>query len=410
MATSAVRLAVLSLFLSVDALRIGIPAQGWASAHWSGVVEQASHGAAICLLSATLAICPVLPHAYAEGIVGVQAGPGAGVEAVRPALPGSPVAGEVWALLDKYFLDRSFNGIDFKSERLRLEALAPLTDEAALDESASLVRRLGDRYSRVLPPKQADKLGKYDVTGVGLNLIISDSGEDMSAGERAGQGPLGRQHSCCSDAPCPRSPFPQHLRSCAGKMLVGAVPNHGSSAERAGIAYGDEVRLAAFATEPPKHEPQRTLTAAVIAAASRRRLQQLPKLAPAEHWSRAQVLSINGKATSGMTSFDALEAIQSDPAAAVLTVKANLHAEGRTVRRWPRSQAHMRERSVAWHSRPPRLIGASGFTQASVHRSRESSQLEGGDPGRRRKRARGLGAGSARHGCCCRAAIATGRD
>jgi hypothetical protein len=29
-------------------------------------------------------------------------------------------------------------------------------------------------------------------------------------------------------------------------MLVGAVPNHGSSAERAGIAYGDEVRTLAF--------------------------------------------------------------------------------------------------------------------------------------------------------------------
>mmetsp|Transcript_1505 Transcript_1505/g.4778 ORF Transcript_1505/g.4778 Transcript_1505/m.4778 type:complete len:285 (+) Transcript_1505:465-1319(+) len=56
-------------------------------------------------------------------------------------------------------------------------------------------------------------------------------------------------------------------------MLVGAVPNGGSAAERAGIAYGDEV------------------------------------------------LEINGKSTKGMSSFDALEAIQSDGSVASLVVR-----------------------------------------------------------------------------------------
>jgi hypothetical protein len=179
MATSAARLlAVLGLVASARALRISIPASRWVSAHWSTAVEQASHGAAVCVLSASLALCPLLPHAYAAASAGVLAGQGSGIEVIQSAaVPGSPVAAEVWALLDKYYLDRTFNGLDFKAERLRLETLGPLSDEAALEESASLVRRLGDRYSRVLPPKQAEKLGKYDVTGVGLNLIISDSGE-----------------------------------------------------------------------------------------------------------------------------------------------------------------------------------------------------------------------------------------
>jgi hypothetical protein len=213
MATPAVWLAVLSLLSSARTLRIGAPAWGWASAHWSRAAEQAGHGAAACLLSATLAFCPVLPHAYAAGPAGVLAGQGAGVEAVRPALPGSPVADEVWALLDKYFLDRSFNGIDFKAERLRLESLAPLTDEAALEESAALVRRLGDRYSRVLPPKQVDKLGKYDVTGVGLNLIISDSGEDTSASGLARGVPSVARTPAPEDAPSrPASPSPPTAR------------------------------------------------------------------------------------------------------------------------------------------------------------------------------------------------------
>ncbi len=144
----------------------------------------------------------------------------------------SPLADEVWALLDKYYLDRSFNGIDWQAEHKTILE-SRYTESEATAEAQKLVSALGDRYSRIIPAAKAGRLNKYDVTGIGLNLVISDSGE----------------------------------------MLVGAVPPDDSAAARAKIRYGDKV------------------------------------------------LEINGQTTEGMTSFDALEAIQRDPAIATLRVQ-----------------------------------------------------------------------------------------
>ena len=103
----------------------------------------------------------------------------------RPALSApaatedSPIAEEVWALLDKYYLDRTFNGVNWRRAREELQASRPLTEDQArrsrprhafnswwpsivlsrfaqaLEASKKLVNSLGDRYSRVLPPVQA---------------------------------------------------------------------------------------------------------------------------------------------------------------------------------------------------------------------------------------------------------------
>ena len=70
----------------------------------------------------------------------------------------SPVAEEVWALVDKYFLDRTFGGQDWPATREQIRKMSPLTDADALDESTKIVKKLGDRYSRVLTPTQAVKL------------------------------------------------------------------------------------------------------------------------------------------------------------------------------------------------------------------------------------------------------------
>jgi carboxyl-terminal processing protease len=155
---------------------------------------------------------------------------------------GSPVAREVAALVDKYFLDRSFNGVDLKATLTRLEA-SDLTEQQALDESTRLVSSLGDRYTRVLAPEQASKLGKYDVTGVGINLVIADS----------------------------------------GAVTVGAVPPADSDAAKLGVTFGDVVT------------------------------------------------AINGRAAEGMTSFDALEAIQSDGDSVSLTLKPAAGGQSREV-------------------------------------------------------------------------------
>ena len=138
---------------------------------WSAILRRAGRDAITCALAASLATGG-LRAVHAD--VGVLSEQGVGVAAAR-AVSGSPVAEEVWALLDKYFLDRTFNGVDLAAERLRLQQMAPLSETAALDESEALVRRLGDRFSRVLKPAQTAKLGKYDVTGVGINLAREPS-------------------------------------------------------------------------------------------------------------------------------------------------------------------------------------------------------------------------------------------
>jgi len=161
------------------------------------------------------------------------------LRAVEPPAPvpvvssGSPVAEEVWGLVDKYFLDRSFNGNDWSSIHDDIKKLGPLSEKDALEKSSQVVQQLGDRYSRVLTPTQAVKLSKYDVTGVGINLVIADSGE----------------------------------------VKIGAVPPYGSDAAKMGVTFGDVV------------------------------------------------LSINGRSCVGMTSFDALEAIQGDGENVVMEIK-----------------------------------------------------------------------------------------
>jgi|EP00908_Phaeocystis_cordata_P015265 carboxyl-terminal processing protease len=146
----------------------------------------------------------------------------------------SSVADEAWALLDKYYLDRTFGGLNWPAERQRLRSLEPMSDQKAFDEAENLVRRLGDKYSRVLAPSAAAKLNKFDVTGVGLNLIINDSGD----------------------------------------MKVGSVPAPDSESAKVGIKFGDEV------------------------------------------------LSINSRDTKGMTSFDALEAIQGEGRTVDVTIRS----------------------------------------------------------------------------------------
>ena len=178
----------------------------------------------------------------ASSLVG---GPPAAISAEAPsvsAIEGSPVAEEVWSLIDKYFLDRTFNGIDWPAVHRQIEARSPMSEAEAVDEAERLVKRLGDRYSRVVGAAQAAKLNKYDVTGVGLNLIIAESGE----------------------------------------MRVGAVPAPDTTAAAAGIRYGE------------------------------------------------RVLRLNGQATAGMSSFDALEAIQGDGDRVEVEVQAP-GAEARTL-------------------------------------------------------------------------------
>mmetsp|Transcript_28745 Transcript_28745/g.50106 ORF Transcript_28745/g.50106 Transcript_28745/m.50106 type:complete len:576 (+) Transcript_28745:74-1801(+) len=92
---------------------------------------------------------------------------------------GSQVMREVVDLLDKYYLDRTFNGVDLKKVRQELDSGNAMLDQDALDKSVKLIQSLGDGYTRILPPGEFKRspLAKMDRTGVGINFVQSENGD-----------------------------------------------------------------------------------------------------------------------------------------------------------------------------------------------------------------------------------------
>ena len=83
------------------------------------------------------------------------------------------------------------------------------------------MRRLGDRFSRVLTPEGAEKLGKHDVTGVGLNHIVSDV-VSASPRFRSGLGPSSSE-STSGAAESPESSMAGFFASAASFFFLAAV-------------------------------------------------------------------------------------------------------------------------------------------------------------------------------------------
>lgn len=109
---------------------------------------------------------------------------------------------EVWTLIDKYYIDRSFGGND-DWNKVR-EKYTPLVQNAK-DEGTryqlvtEMVGTLGDKYSRMLDPASYVAIQKYDLIGVGVTLAPNDDKD----------------------------------------IIVGAPPIAGSEADRVGIRQGD---------------------------------------------------------------------------------------------------------------------------------------------------------------------------
>eukprot|EP00737_Agarophyton_chilense_P000545 gb/GEZJ01000607.1/.p1 GENE.gb/GEZJ01000607.1/~~gb/GEZJ01000607.1/.p1 ORF type:complete len:457 (+),score=73.10 gb/GEZJ01000607.1/:422-1792(+) len=92
-------------------------------------------------------------------------------------------AEQAWKFVNDYYLDPSFNHLDWQSQ---LEKLinSPLPDRASTYKALrKAVSRLDDRYTRVLDPKQMEQLRKFDVSGVGLLLTNDGSGRLIVATE-----------------------------------------------------------------------------------------------------------------------------------------------------------------------------------------------------------------------------------
>ena len=111
------------------------------------------------------------------------------------------VLDEAWRLVDKYYIDRSFNGQDWNEVRDRYEDKlgSKPNDEKVMSLTTEMIKSLGDKYSRVLDRKSYAQIQKFDLIGVGATLM-PDSNK---------------------------------------KLIVGAPPIPGSAAEEAGLLVGD---------------------------------------------------------------------------------------------------------------------------------------------------------------------------
>jgi hypothetical protein len=88
---------------------------------------------------------------------------------------------EVWHETDKLFYDRSFNGLDWFGERVKLVGGKYSSMEDAQQAASGMMSRLGDKYSRYLEPEAYGRLfeaatGKDAafVAGGGVQLVDDD--------------------------------------------------------------------------------------------------------------------------------------------------------------------------------------------------------------------------------------------
>mmetsp|Transcript_5802 Transcript_5802/g.12283 ORF Transcript_5802/g.12283 Transcript_5802/m.12283 type:complete len:654 (-) Transcript_5802:416-2377(-) len=105
---------------------------------------------------------------------------------------GIPVLDEAWTLINKYALDRSFNGQDWinvkKNYRDKVHKIYPglsTSKDIKIDEGVvekmlnSMVSSLGDKYSRTLDKGAYAAMQKYDLVGIGAVLMPNEEGTIM---------------------------------------------------------------------------------------------------------------------------------------------------------------------------------------------------------------------------------------
>lgn len=123
---------------------------------------------------------------------------------LEPGQMSSSVIDEVWSLLDKYYIDRTFNSQDWKAVRKKVELQGEkvkFDDKISMKIVTEMVQSLGDKYTRMLDKEQYAAIQKFDLIGVGVTLM------------------------------------PNAQRD----IIVGAPPIAGSASEKAGLKLGDFV-------------------------------------------------------------------------------------------------------------------------------------------------------------------------
>eukprot|EP00588_Corethron_pennatum_P010999 CAMPEP_0194272192 /NCGR_PEP_ID=MMETSP0169-20130528/5812_1 /TAXON_ID=218684 /ORGANISM="Corethron pennatum, Strain L29A3" /LENGTH=628 /DNA_ID=CAMNT_0039014795 /DNA_START=158 /DNA_END=2042 /DNA_ORIENTATION=+ len=105
---------------------------------------------------------------------------------------GIPVLDECWSLINKYALDRTFNGQDWndvkRTYHQKVYKMYPglsTSQQINFDETAvtkminGMVGSLGDKYSRTLDKAAYSYMQKYDLVGIGAILMPNEEGQIM---------------------------------------------------------------------------------------------------------------------------------------------------------------------------------------------------------------------------------------
>lgn len=109
---------------------------------------------------------------------------------------------EVWNLVNKYYIERSFNGQDWNQIKQKyVSSSRKVDDDMAMKLIKEMVRSLDDKYTRVLDNQQYAAIQKFDLIGVGVTL----------------------------------------MPNAAKEIIVGAPPIDGSPAMKSGIVSGDYI-------------------------------------------------------------------------------------------------------------------------------------------------------------------------
>ena len=87
------------------------------------------------------------------------------------------LAAEVWRTVDENFYDRTFNGQDWFKLRQEIVKKDYTNDEELYQSISSMLTKIGDKYTRFLPPDQYNTLMNSalgQLCGIGVQLELND--------------------------------------------------------------------------------------------------------------------------------------------------------------------------------------------------------------------------------------------
>ena len=156
---------------------------------------------AVCMVTSTPSVADPVPPlpSEASSTTAVPAAPSAPSLAPKIKDAEHQYLDEVLDTVEDHFLDlnnakgvadssrtKTFNGVSWAQIRREFDTVELATRDDTYRAVRKLLARLGDRFTRLMPPQEFAKLTKYDMTGVGILLLERDGNLYLAAPPLAG--------------------------------------------------------------------------------------------------------------------------------------------------------------------------------------------------------------------------------